>query len=218
MLTPPPNWVCPRPLRDATLEAMRAWSREHPHRKKPADLTPDEEARGYAWAMHNVPVESIPLVADRVLARSAGHWPRLKQVRDEVSAFLGRNAQRLGMQVVGPHSAAPDPVASAQHQQALAMLRGMGQDGPEVSLVSRMRCITAATEAVMARLRRRVADGELPCVRIEDFRNGTWPTHGQLERIVRGIALAGEVAVSASAKAMLQEIEDAEHGVEAVAV
>lgn len=190
-MSAPPNWICPKPLRDATDYAMRAWSIEHPFRRKPADLTPDEETREYAWALHNVPVEVIPLVAERVLSRSHGHWPRLQQVREESGAYLKRHAQRIGVGLT-PDRGDDIDAARLQNAHCTAMLTAMGMGGDDVSRVSKMRCIAAMTEACLRRLQRQVDAGNLHRDRINEFRDGVWPKPYQLEAIVGEIVAASE--------------------------
>jgi hypothetical protein len=208
-MSAPPNWVLAPPLRDATELAMRTWLSEHPHRRPPKHLTADEEQRDYAWALHRVPIASVPFVAEAVVKRSRGHWPKLSEVRDEVAAFLKRHAIDDGWVRVEKQPE-PDTIARAQLAQCTTILRALDLDGLEVSRASQMHAIAATTEALLVRIRTAIASGKLPRSRIQDFRDATWPALSELDRIVRDIAAEGQAAVSASVEAMLATVPQPE--------
>ncbi len=205
-MSAPGNWVLGAELRDATAAAMRHWLSEHPHRKRPTHCTPEEELRDYAWALHRLPVASVPFVAERVVQRSRGHWPKLSEVRDEVTAFLKRHLPDAGVWVKPEAPREDDATARAQLAQAQAILRALELDGPEVSRPSQLQAIAKTVDAIMERMRGAVAAGKLTPQHIEDFRNGAFPSNSELEEVVRDIAAEGQADVRAHVDAMLAAV------------
>ena len=206
-MSAPANWILGPDLREATVAAFRVWLAEHPHRKRPTHCTPDEELRDYAWELHRVPIASVAFVAEAAVERARGHWPKLAEVRAEVSAFVKRH--NLGAPLVPRSAAAPvldvDSLATvrAQNAQAAIMLETLGLDGPEVSRASQSIAIASVTEALLVRLTRAVRAGKLPRERLAEFREGRYPTPDALRAVVADIAAAGAAELSGAGRVLL---------------
>ena len=189
------QWTPSRELYDATVAARKLWRTNHPSYRRPADFDHEAELHEFCRAFASLPLASIPIVAEQALDESRGHFPKPFEVRNCARAFLKRTAPE---RTAGDYDAPmpPDPIAQAQTAQALAMLRALDLDGPEVSRQSQILGITAATEALMSDMHSAVRAGRISSQCVEDFRNGAFPTIAELEAKVRRIAAAGRIDVS----------------------
>jgi hypothetical protein len=196
-----PAWQPTRELREATQQAMQTFHRQHPKRRAP-DFDHDAFERDMCQAFAILPVAAVPLVAAIALDDAHGNYPSPWEVKQAARAFLKRNMQAAEPAPFTPQEHPMDAIAVAQMAQARAMLEAMGHT-PDVDRLHAMHVVASVTEAVWHRLRARVKDGSLPVSRLDDFRNGTWPDLDTLKRIVRDIAKAGDITVSAKVREML---------------
>lgn len=207
-MSAPANWLPTPALKAVTAEACRRWKLEHPGRRLAPDATPDEKRRGCtddefretAWTFHRVPIEVVPIIAGEVLTLSKGHWPRLAQLRDAVDRYLARQAAPSAPRAAAVPEA--DAAARRQDAQCQAMLRALKLDGKDVSILSRMRAIAAATEACVWWIEKKIRDGEFTRAHMVAFREARGPEPERLEEIVRELAEMGRVQVHGHAATM----------------